>query len=361
MTLRVAINGFGRIGRMVYRRAMETEAFHVVAVNGTADSEDLAHLLKYDSVHGTWKQPLQVQEDGWTVAGKKTQIFSTRSIQDLPWGDLGIDIVIEATGAFRHYAGAVQHIEQGARRVLITAPAKGTPGADMTLVLGVNEHMYHPDRHRVVSGASCTTNALGPLAKVLHDAFGIRHGLLTTIHAVTNDQNNLDNPHKDLRRARASHESLIPTTTGAAKAIGLILPELQGRMDGISVRVPVPNVSLVDLVATLDSAVTENDVHRVLEESSLGSLRGILGYTEEPLVSIDFNGDSRSSIVDAGMTKILAGNMVKVLAWYDNEWAYACRMVETAMFMGGASRAEVERVRRGDGFLRGAEVLPVLS
>jgi glyceraldehyde 3-phosphate dehydrogenase len=340
MNLRVAINGFGRIGRMVYRRAVETGAFQVVAVNGTSDAETMAHLLTYDSVHGTWPIPLHIGESQWTCGGQTTRLFATRNIEELPWKELDIDVVIEATGAFRTYEGASKHLRQGAKKVLITAPAKGTPGADFTLVMGVNEEHYDRRFHHVVSGASCTTNALGPVVKAIHQAFTLEHGFLTTVHAVTNDQNNLDNPHKDIRRGRASHQSMIPTTTGAARAIGEVLPDLAGRLDGISVRVPVPNVSLIDVVATVRMPVTTEMVNEALATAALDpSFRGVLGYTEEPLVSVDFNGDGRSAVVDAAMTRVVADSTIKVLAWYDNEWAYACRMVETAAYMGAGEGA----------------------
>jgi glyceraldehyde 3-phosphate dehydrogenase len=328
MTIRVAINGFGRIGRMVYRRAIEFGDIDVVAINGTAEPAALLHLLKYDSVHGTWDVPMELTDDGFIVAGKRSKLFSTRNPQELPWGDLGIDVVIEATGKFRTRDSARVHLTQGAKKVLITAPAKGEDGADITIVMGVNDKDYEDETHQIISGASCTTNCLGPVVKALHDAFGVESGLVTTVHAYTNDQKNLDNPHSDLRRARACGQSIIPTSTGAAKAIGLVIPELRGKLNGLSLRVPTPNVSIVDLVAQLSKEVTVEEVNQALYAASQGKLKGILGYSNEPLVSVDFNGDERSSIVDAESTIVLNGNTVKVLAWYDNEWGYSCRVVD---------------------------------
>lgn len=333
MTIRVAINGFGRIGRMVYRRAVELGDIAVVAVNGTATAETLTHLLKYDSVHGTWKVPVEVTEDGWRAGAQTTRVFSTRDPSSLPWGDLDIDVVVEATGNFRTRETAGIHLQQGAKRVLITAPAKTDEDADLTLVMGVNEHQFDPLRHSIISGASCTTNCLAPVVKVLHEAFGVASGLVTTVHSYTNDQKNLDNPHSDLRRARACATSIIPTKTGAAKAIGLVLPELQGRLNGISLRVPTPNVSIIDLVAQLQSRVTAEQVNQALSRAAHSDLSGILGYTDEPLVSIDFNGDEHSAVVDALSTMVMEGNSVKVLAWYDNEWGYSCRMVDTIRYL----------------------------
>ncbi|MCL6515354.1 type I glyceraldehyde-3-phosphate dehydrogenase [Alicyclobacillus sp.] len=336
MAIRMAINGFGRIGRMVYRRAVETGGINIVAVNGTADAETLAHLLKYDSVHGRWDRTVEVTPDGWRVDGMETRVFSTRDPSGLPWGELGIDVVIEATGKFRTRETAGVHLARGARKVIITAPAKSAADADATIVMGVNHEMYDPRRHHILSGASCTTNCLGPVVKVLHEAFGIRHGLVTTVHSYTNDQKNLDNPHKDLRRARACGQSIIPTSTGAAKAIGLVLPELAGKLNGIALRVPTPNVSIVDLVAELGRPVTAEEVNQTLAFAAATELAPFLGYTEEPLVSVDFNGDSRSAIVDGASTMVVEGTTVKVLAWYDNEWGYSCRMVDLARLAAGA-------------------------
>ncbi|OFW79397.1 MAG: type I glyceraldehyde-3-phosphate dehydrogenase [Alicyclobacillus sp. RIFOXYA1_FULL_53_8] len=334
MTIRIAINGFGRIGRMVYRRAIELGDVAVVAVNGTADAETLAHLLKYDSVHGTWKVPVEVTEDGWQAGSQLTKVFSTRDPSLLPWGELDIDVVVEATGKFRTRESAGIHLQQGAKRVLITAPAKTEADADLTIVVGVNDNQFDASQHRIVSGASCTTNCLAPVVKVLHETFGLESGLVTTVHSYTNDQRNLDNPHSDLRRARACTTSIIPTKTGAAKAIGLVLPELQGKLNGISLRVPTPNVSIIDLVAQLGTSVTREDVNSAFQRLADGHLFGILGYTEDPLVSIDFNGDAHSAVIDALSTMVMNDNTVKVLAWYDNEWAYSCRMVDIVRLIG---------------------------
>ncbi|MCL6637368.1 MAG: type I glyceraldehyde-3-phosphate dehydrogenase [Alicyclobacillus sp.] len=336
MAIRVAINGFGRIGRMVYRRAVEIGGLDVVAVNGTADVNTLAHLLKYDSVHGTWRIPLEVGENGWQAGGQKTRVFSTRNPAELPWGDLGVDVVVEATGKFLTRETLSVHLAQGARKVVLTAPAKTAEDVDVTVVVGVNDHMYQADRHQLLSGASCTTNCLAPVVKVLHETFGVQSGLVTTVHSFTNDQRNLDNPHKDLRRARACGQSIIPTKTGAAKAIGLVMPELRGRLNGIALRVPTPNVSTVDLVAQLDRPASAAEVNATLEAAAAGPLAGVLGFTTEPLVSVDFNGDDRSSIVDGLSTMVLDSGMVKVLAWYDNEWGYSCRIVDLVAKAGAA-------------------------
>lgn len=331
MGTRVAINGFGRIGRMVYRRALSANSpIEIVAVNGTADKETMAHLLKYDSIHGRWSKDIELTEAGWRVDGLETQTFCTRNPAELPWADLGIDVVIEATGKFCDRESAGIHLEQGAKKVIITAPAKGEHGADITIVMGVNQDQYRSDEHHVVSGASCTTNCLGPVVKVLHETFGIETGMVTTVHAYTNDQRNLDNPHKDLRRARACAESIIPTTTGAAKAIGLVIPELAGRLSGLSLRVPTPNVSIVDLVAQLQTPVSVQEVNHALRLAAAQELNGILGFTEAPLVSIDFNGDAHSAVIDAASTLVLNDTSVKVLAWYDNEWGYSSRIVDLA-------------------------------
>lgn len=344
MTIRVAINGFGRIGRMVYRRAIEFEDIAVVAINGTADAETLTHLLKYDSIHGTWKVPVEITEDGFRAGHQFTKVFSTRDPSSLPWGELDIDVVVEATGKFRTRETAAIHLQQGAKQVLITAPAKTDEDADLTVVMGVNEDAYQFEEHRIVSGASCTTNCLAPVVKVLHEEFGIESGLVTTVHSYTNDQRNLDNPHSDLRRARACGTSIIPTKTGAAKAIGLVLPELRGRLNGISLRIPTPNVSIIDLVAQLKTPATKEEVNEALRKAAEGRLHGILGYTEEPLVSVDFNGDERSAIVDGLSTMVMEGNSVKVLAWYDNEWGYSCRMVDTIRLIGAKKKANEVQV-----------------
>ncbi|WP_067922178.1 type I glyceraldehyde-3-phosphate dehydrogenase [Alicyclobacillus shizuokensis] len=330
MAIRMAINGFGRIGRMVYRRAAELDDILVVAVNGTADADTLLHLLRYDSVHGRFTQPLERTAAGWTLNGCETHVFSTRNPYELPWAELQVDVVVEATGRFRTRDGAALHLEQGARKVVVTAPMKSPDDADVTIVVGVNEDMYDARSHHIISGASCTTNCLAPVAKVLHRAFGIEGGLVTAIHAYTNDQRNLDNPHSDWRRARACGQSIIPTSTGAARAIGLVLPELQGRLDGMAVRVPTPNVSLLDCVLQLTTDVSAQTVNMALRDAADHDLAGVLGVVDDPLVSIDFNGDARSAIVDATATMVLGGHQVKLLAWYDNEWGYACRMVDLA-------------------------------
>jgi glyceraldehyde 3-phosphate dehydrogenase len=346
MTIRVAINGFGRIGRMVYRRAQEFQDIEVVAVNGTASAENLLHLLKYDSIHGKWDAPAELTEGGWRVGDKFTQVFSTRDPSVLPWKDLDIDVVIEATGKFRTRETAGVHLTQGAKKVIITAPAKGEDGADITIVKGVNDDAYDASVHHIISGASCTTNCLGPVVKVLHETFGIESGLVTTVHAYTNDQRNLDNPHSDLRRARACGQSIIPTSTGAAKAIGLVIPELRGRLNGMSLRVPTPNVSVVDLVAQVETPVDVERVNQALQQASENDMmKGILGYTDEPLVSIDFNGDERSAIVDGASTMVIGGKTVKVIAWYDNEWGYSCRMVDLARMVGNQLNASQQEER----------------
>ncbi|GMA64649.1 type I glyceraldehyde-3-phosphate dehydrogenase [Alicyclobacillus fastidiosus] len=324
---RIGINGFGRIGRMVFRKSIEL-GLDVVAVNGTADPATLVHLVKYDSVHGQWSVPIEATEHGCIVNGKRIQFFSTRDAGELPWGEVGVDVVVEATGAYRTWEGASIHLRQGAQKVIITAPAKGDRGADLTVVMGVNHHRYHPERHHILSGASCTTNALAPVVHVLHETFGVESGLVTTVHAYTNDQLNQDNPHADLRRSRACAQSIIPTSTGAARAIGLVIPELAGRLNGLSVRVPTPNVSLLDVVLQLSTPVDTQAVNDALRSGSRGALAGVLGYCEEPLVSIDFNGDERSAVVDSMSTMVMGDHTVKVLAWYDNEWGYSCRIVD---------------------------------
>jgi len=332
MPTRVAINGFGRIGRNVLRAAKATGSdLDFVAVNDLTDAETLAHLLRYDSVHGRYDGTVEVTEKGLRVDGDEIRVYSERDPANLPWGELGVDIVIESTGIFRDREGAAKHIAAGCRKVIISAPAKGE---DLTLVLGVNDEMYDNDQHDVVSNASCTTNCLAPVAKVLHDAFGFDQGLMTTIHSYTNDQAILDSPHKDLRRARAAAVSMIPTTTGAAKATGLVLPALNGRIDGMAVRVPTPDVSLVDLVATLNTDVTVESVNAAFEAAAQGPMKGILGFSTEPLVSIDYTGNPHSSVVDALSTSTIGSRMVKVVSWYDNEMGYSARCVDLARFMG---------------------------
>jgi glyceraldehyde 3-phosphate dehydrogenase len=333
MAIRIAINGFGRIGRNVLRRAKQAGRTDLdfVAVNDLTDSKTLAHLLKYDSVHGRYEGTVEVFEDGLRVDGDDLKVFAERDPSKLPWGDLGVDIVVEATGIFRARDQAAQHLDAGARKVIITAPGKNE---DVTVVLGVNEVMYDPESHHVLSNASCTTNCLAPVVKVLMESFGFRHGFMTTIHAYTNDQAILDLPHKDLRRARAAAMSMIPTTTGAARATGLVIPEVKGRIDGMAVRVPTPDVSLVDLVAEVDKDTTVEEVNAAFQDAANGAMEGILGVSDEPLVSIDYTGDPRSSIVDSLSTNVVDGRMVKVLSWYDNEWGYSSRVVDLAALIG---------------------------
>lgn len=325
MALRVAINGFGRIGRMVLRLASKSKDIQVVAINDLTSADTLAHLLKYDSVHGIFPGKVSVSGNVLTVNGKKITIYSSKSPADLPWKKEKIDVVLESTGLFTDRANAEAHIAAGAKRVVISAP--GTD-EDITIVMGVNHDLYDPKKHRIISNASCTTNCLAPVVKVLHDSFGLEHGLITTVHSYTNDQRILDLPHKDLRRARAAAVSMIPTTTGAAKAVSKVIPALKGRLDGMAIRVPTPNVSVVDLVATLNKPVTEVSVNAALKKAARGSLKGILAYEELPLVSVDYNGTAVSSTVDAACTKVMGERMVKVLAWYDNESGFSNRLVD---------------------------------
>jgi glyceraldehyde 3-phosphate dehydrogenase len=335
MTTRVAINGFGRIGRNVLRAAKKygVSDLDFVAINDLTDNATLAHLLKYDSVHGRYPGQVEVFDGGLRVDGDEIRVLSERDPAKLPWKELGVDVVIEATGFFTERSKAALHLQAGARKVIISAPAKNE---DVTIVLGVNDHAYDASSHDVISNASCTTNCLAPVVKVLLDAFGFERGFMTTVHAYTNDQRILDLPHSDLRRARAAALSMIPTTTGAARATSLVLPEVKGKLDGIAVRVPTPDVSLVDLVAEVSRDVTVEEVNAALKAASQGGLNGILGYTEEPLVSIDFTGDRHSSIVDAKSTAVMQGRMVKVLSWYDNEWGYSCRVVDLAQRVGAS-------------------------
>jgi glyceraldehyde 3-phosphate dehydrogenase len=331
MTVKIGINGFGRIGRLVFRAAWNNSAVDVVAINDLADAATMAHLLKYDSVHGTWNANIAAHDDRLEIEDKSIAIRSIRQPEKIGWSDLGVDIVAECTGLFRDREGASKHLAAGARKVIISAPA-GDP--DITIVMGVNSNQYDPRRHHIISNASCTTNCLAPVAKVLLENFGLQYGLMTTIHAYTGDQRLLDFPHKDLRRARAAALSMVPTTTGAAKAVALVLPELAGKLNGLAVRVPTPNVSMVDFVATLEkSGITVSEVNSALKRASEDSLSGILGFSEAPLVSVDFNGSTFSSVVDAPTT-YMVGNMVKVLAWYDNESGYSHRMVDLAAMVG---------------------------
>lgn len=330
MKTRVAINGFGRIGRMFCRVAADHPDLEIAAINASYDSGTLAHLLRYDTVHGRFQGTVEAAERTLTVNGHQIRLVAERNPALLPWRDLQIDLVIEATGKFRSRDGAGQHLEAGARKVLITAPGKGE---DDMLVYGVNEHKYDPERHSVVSAASCTTTCLAPLAKVLHENFGIISGLMTTIHSYTNDQNILDNPHKDLRRARGGGLAIIPTSTGAARAVAQVLPDLAGKMNGFSLRVPTPDVSLVDLTVILQRPATTASINGALRDAAAGPMKGIIAYSEEPLVSADYVGDPHSAIVDGLSTLTGPGNMAKVLAWYDNEYGYTCRVVDLAAHM----------------------------
>jgi len=332
MKTKVAINGFGRIGRQVFKAIMERhdDELEVVAINDLFSAEMNAHLLKYDSNYGRFPGTVEVKGNNIVVNGRELKVFEERNPADLPWGELGIDIVVESTGVFRKREKAALHLEAGAKRVIITAPATEP---DLTIVLGVNQEMYDPSKHFIVSNASCTTNCLAPVAKVVNDNFKIVKGLMTTVHSYTNDQRILDLPHKDFRRARAAALNIIPTTTGAAKALALVIPDLQGKFDGMAMRVPTGTVSIVDFVAEVEKDVTVEEVNAALKAASEGPMKGILGYCEEPLVSMDFKGDDRSSIVDALSTKVMGGNMVKVLSWYDNEWGYSCRVADLAAFM----------------------------
>ena len=333
MSVKVAINGFGRIGRVVFRAAMKHPDVEIVGINDLTDAATMAHLLKYDSVHGRLEADVTAKEGAIVVDGREIPYTDIRDPARLPWKDLGVDVAAECTGLFRDRTGAGKHLIAGARKVVISAPAQDP---DITIVMGVNAHEYRPDHHHIVSNASCTTNCLAPVAKVLHESFGITRGLMTTIHSYTGDQRLLDFPHKDLRRARAAALSMIPTTTGAAKAVALVLPELSGRLNGLAIRVPTPNVSLVDFVCTVaKSGVTVTDVNSALLEASEGALKGILGCSELPLVSTDYNGCALSSIVDAPNTYVV-GDMVKVLSWYDNEVGYSSRMVDLAAMIGAS-------------------------
>jgi glyceraldehyde 3-phosphate dehydrogenase (phosphorylating) len=331
MALKVAINGFGRIGRMVFRAGFNNDGIEFVAINDLTDPSTLAHLLKYDSAHGILDADVSSTEHSLIVNGKEIEIYTEREPGKLPWGDLGIETVMECTGLFRDKEKATGHLEAGAKKVIISAPAKGP---DVTVVMGVNHHEYDPQKHHIVSNASCTTNCLAPPCKVLLDNFGIEKGLMTTTHAYTGDQRLLDFPHKDLRRARAAALSMIPTTTGAAKAVSLVLPQLEGKLNGMSIRVPTPNVSVVDLVAQLSKPATVDEVNNAMKEAAETTLKGILAYCDEPLVSTDFNGTSVSSTIDA-LSTMAVGDMIKVLAWYDNEFGYANRMVDLALYMIG--------------------------
>jgi len=334
MTTKVGINGFGRIGRAVFKCILndpECSNFEIVGINDLTDSATLAHLLKYDSVQGVSSHEIQSDSEGLIINGKHIKIIAERDPANLPWKELGVDIVIESTGLFTKRDAAKKHIAAGAKKVIISAPATDP---DVTIVLGVNEESYNSSEHQIVSNASCTTNCLAPLAKVMHESFGIKKGLMTTIHSYTNDQKILDLPHSDLRRARAANLSIIPTTTGAAKAVALVLPEIKGKLDGMAIRVPTPNVSLIDLVVEVEKNTSVEEVNQTLRDASDGPLNKIMRFEEKPLVSIDFNGDSCSSIIDGISTKVIEGNMVKVLSWYDNEWGYSNRVKDLLKFIG---------------------------
>jgi glyceraldehyde 3-phosphate dehydrogenase len=331
MGVKIGINGFGRIGRVIMRAAQRMGAdVDFVAVNDLTDAQTLAHLLTYDSVHGHFPGEVQGKDNAIFVDGKEIKVLAIKDPAQLPWKDLGVEVVMECTGLFRDKDKAAKHLEAGAKKVIISAPAKGP---DITIVMGVNHQEYDANKHHIISNASCTTNCLAPVAKVLLDTFGIQRGLMTTIHAYTNDQVILDFPHTDLRRARAAALSMIPTTTGAAAAVSLVLPQLKGKLDGMAIRVPTPNVSVVDFVAELEKETSVDAVNAALKKASEGALKGILGYTEEPLVSVDFNGTGLSSVVDAPSTAVIEGRMVKVLSWYDNEMGYSTRMVDVARFI----------------------------
>lgn len=331
MTIKIGINGFGRIGRMVFRKAIMDSAIDVLAINASYPAETLAHLIKYDTVQGIFNADIKIEEDALVINGKYVKLLATRDPLQLPWKELGVDIVVEATGKFNNRQGASLHVESGAKKVIITAPSKNE---DITIIMGVNEDMYNEEKHNLISNASCTTNCLAPLAKVLDEEFGIIQGMMTTIHSYTSDQNNLDNPHKDLRRARACAQSIIPTSTGAARALSKVLPQLTGKLNGLALRVPTPNVSIVDLVVDVRDSITKDIVNDRLKKASENSLSGIMQYTEEPLVSSDFTGNSHSSIIDGLTTMVMGEHQLKVLAWYDNEWGYSCRVVDLVKFVG---------------------------
>jgi glyceraldehyde 3-phosphate dehydrogenase len=330
MAVKVGINGFGRIGRNFFRASMRQSDFEIVAINDLTDAGTLAHLLKYDSVHGILSADISSTENSIIVDGREIEVTAITDPSKLPWKDSGVEIVVESTGIFTNKAAASQHLDAGASWVIISAPAKEP---DITVCLGVNEESLDIKNHRIISNASCTTNCLAPIAKVIHNEFGIVRGLMTTIHSYTNDQRILDLPHKDLRRARAAAISMIPTTTGAARAVGLVLPELNGKLDGMAIRVPTPNVSIVDLVAEVSRDVTAEEVNNALRSAAEGQLKGILQYSEAPLVSIDLNGNDHSSILDASLTKVMEGRLVKVLSWYDNEWGYSSRLRDLVQYI----------------------------
>lgn len=333
MKTRIAINGFGRIGRLVFRAGYKNEKFEIVGINDITNAKTLAHLLKYDSVHRTFNADVKAKDNAISVDGKDYKVFSEKDPLKLPWKDLGVDYILESSGKFREYSKAELHIKAGAKRVMLSAPGKGEPKI-LSFVMGVNEDTYDPKKDFIFSNASCTTNCFAPVVKVLHENFGIRRGFMTTIHSYTTDQKILDLPHKDLRRARAAALSMIPTSTGAAKAIIGLFPDLKGKLDAIALRVPTPNVSIIDFVAELEKDTTKDDVNKAFKDASEGSLKGYLQYCDEPLVSSDFIGNSYSSIFDAELTKV-NGNLIKVLSWYDNEWGYSIRMIDLLEYIIG--------------------------
>ena len=328
--IRIAINGMGRVGRLVFRQIFDTPGVEVVAINGRSSAESHAHLTKYDSVHGIWNHDIEVKEDALVIEGKEVKVLKIADIKDMPWKELGVDVVIEATGIYKKAEQCQAHLDAGAKKVVITAPGKNE---DITIVMGVNDKDYDYSKHNIISCASCTTNCLAPVAKVLDEQFGIQRGFMTTIHAYTNDQKTHDKTHKDFRRARAAALSMIPTTTGAAKAVAKVLPQLEGKLNGFAVRVPTPNVSMVDLVVDLKKNVTKEEVNAAFKAASENEMKGILGYNELPLVSVDYNNCPISTVVDGLSTMVMEDNMVKVLAWYDNEWGYACRVLDLAILV----------------------------
>jgi len=341
LAVKIGINGFGRIGRNVFRAAMDNPEMDIIAVNDLTDAKTLAHLLKYDSVHGVLNDDIRAGEGKFSINGKEVKVLAEKEPSALPWGDLGVDIVIESTGRFTKGPEASKHLQAGAKKVVISAPGKEV---DATIVMGVNHQEYDPEKHNIISNASCTTNCLAPVVKVLNDKFGIEKGVMTTVHSYTNDQQILDLPHKDLRRARAAHMSMIPTTTGAAKAVGLVIPEMQGKLNGFAIRVPTPNVSIVDFVAVVGNKTSTEQVNETLRNASEGDLKGILGFSEAPLVSKDYYGDSHSSIVDAMSTLVMDDNLVKVMAWYDNEWGYSCRVLDLVMYITKRESGSVKKI-----------------
>ena len=330
MSTKIVINGFGRIGRNALRAAVNNPDVEIIAVNDLTDAKTLAHLLKYDSVHGSFSGDVKVDGDSLIVNGKKIKVYAETNPANLPWGEIGAQIVIESTGHFTDAVKAKAHLDAGAKKVIISAPAKNE---DITIVMGVNEDKYDAKNHNIISNASCTTNCLAPFSKVLNDNFGIVSGLMTTVHSYTNDQKILDLPHSDLRRARAAACSIIPTTTGAAKAVALVLPELKGKLNGFAMRVPTPNVSITDLSVVLSKDVTAEEINEAMKKAAEGAMKGILGYSDEPLVSRDYNGDARSSIVDGLSTMVVSGNMAKVVSWYDNEWGYSNRLIDLSAYI----------------------------